>query len=113
MARPTKQTKEIVAKAREYILNYESYGDAIPSHAGMASALSVGKTTLYRWAEDKEGEFRDILEDCNREQEKVLLNKGLTGDFNAAITKLALGKQGYSDKQDLNAEGSLTINVNR
>jgi len=33
-------------------------------------------------------------------QEFRLLNGGLLGDFNPAITKLALANHGYSEKQD-------------
>jgi len=30
-----------------------------------------------------------------------LVNKGLTGDFNATITKLMLANHGYSEKQSI------------
>ena len=96
--RPTKYCQEIVDKAWEYIDNYKDHGDVIPSHAGMACVLDIGKSTLYDWAEDPDKEFSDILGKCNQKQEKVLLNGGLSNEFNAAITKLALGKQGYSEK---------------
>jgi hypothetical protein len=33
-------------------------------------------------------------------QERTLLNGGLGKDFNPVITKLVLGKHGYSDKQE-------------
>lgn len=96
--RPTKYNEEIVAAAWDYIENYAKHEDEIPSHAGMACALNITKSTLYDWATHPEKEFSDILAKCNQKQEKVLLNKGLSGVFNAAITKLALGKQGYSEK---------------
>jgi hypothetical protein len=66
----------------------------------MACALGLGKRTLYDWADDEEKEFSRILELCNQKQERTLLNGGLTSEFNAAITKLALGKQGYSEKTE-------------
>lgn len=114
MARPTKYTKEIVDKAKAYIDNYETeYKDAIPSVVGLCSALNIDRSTVYDWANDENKEFSYILEAINRKQQQVLINKGLTNQFNANITKLVLGKHGFSDKQDLNAEGSLTINVNR
>lgn len=100
MARPTKYNQDIVDAAWDYIENYKSHDDVIPSHAGMACALNLNKSTLYDWAEDPKKEFSDILGKCNQKQEKVLLNGGLSNEFNAAITKLALGKQGYSDKTE-------------
>ena len=45
-----------------------------------------------------------------KKQEKDLINKGLTGDFNSTITKLILTKHGYSDKQDIDHSGiNLTV----
>ena len=38
---------------------------------------------------------KDIL------QRLVLLNKGLTGEFNSNITKLVLGKHGFHDKREV------------
>jgi hypothetical protein len=99
--RPTKYNKEIVAAAREYIQNYKAYDDVIPSHAGMACVLKLNKSTLYDWANDPEKDFSDILAECNQAQERVLLNGGLDNSFNSAITKLALGKQGYSEKTEV------------
>jgi hypothetical protein len=98
MGRPTKYSKEIEQAALEYIENYQEHGDAIPSHAGMCCAINITKSTLYDWAKHENKNFSEILAKCNQKQEKVLLNGGLTNEFNAAITKLALGKQGYSDK---------------
>ena len=98
VGRPSKYNQEIVDAARLYIDNYKDHGDTIPSHAGMACVLKINKSTLYDWAEDSEKEFSDILAECNQSQERVLLNGGLSNEFNAAICKLALGKQGYSEK---------------
>ena len=98
VGRPTKYCDEIVAQARGYIKKYQAHGDTIPSIAGMACAIGIAKSTLYDWAEDDNKEFSDILATCNMQQERILLNGGLSNEFNAAITKLALGKQGYSEK---------------
>jgi hypothetical protein len=99
--RPTKYTPELVAAAYDYIDNYQEAGDMMPSHVGMACAINIAISTLYAWAEDENKEFSDILALCMQKQQRVLFNGGLGGDFNAAITKLALGKHGFSDKQDV------------
>ena len=99
MGRPTKWSEEVEKKALAYVGGgYAHEGHAIPSIAGMAVVLDVCRDTLYDWANDPGKNFSYILSKCNTQQEMVLLNGGLRGDFNAQITKLALGKQGYSDK---------------
>lgn len=100
--RPTKYTEELLERAATYIDCFQDEGDVIPSIAGLAIYLDIGRNTIYTWADDDEKpEFRDILGKILAKQEKLLLNSGLTGDFNSQITKLALGKHGYSDKHDV------------
>jgi len=98
MGRHTTWSEEMEALAEDYIKNYVNYGHPLPSVVGMAVALKVGKTTLYRWAEEERGKFRDTLAQCSDAQHVVLLHKGLTNEFNATIVKLALSNHGYSEK---------------
>ena len=100
--RPTCYSDDALKKTQEYIDNYEEHGHAIPSVAGLALILGVGRRTIYDWAKREENEeFSHTLEILNASQECTLLNKGLLGEFNSAITKLALGNHGYSDKQQI------------
>jgi hypothetical protein len=102
MARPTKYTKELVKKAQAYLDGgWETEDDVIPSHVGLSLVLDIRRETLYAWAkEEDKAEFSNILDKINAKQQRVLIAKGLTGDFNSNITKLVLGKHGYHDKQD-------------
>jgi len=102
VGRPTGYSDEVLAIANDYLEHYEDHEDVIPSIAGLALVLGIARSTVYDWAkqEDK-SEFSDILANILSKQEKILINKGLTGVFNSQITKLALGKHGYSDKQDI------------
>lgn len=104
--RPTDYSTEILDKTKDYLANYEDYGDAIPSIAGLAVELKVSRDTIYEWRkhEDKK-EFSDILQDILSSQERILISKGLKGEFNSNITKLALGKHGYTEKQDVTSDG--------
>jgi len=112
--RPTEYTPEMLVKAQDYVLNYEKYGDAIPSQSGLAIHLDLHRETLRVWGKDKEKhEFIGILERIQAKQEVVLINKGLTGDFNSNICKLALGKHGYSDKQELEAKTNFEFSINK
>ena len=97
----TKYTPELLEKAHSYIANWRTLGDMIPSHDALCGYLDITSPTLYDWR-DQEGkeEFSCILDTISRMQRQELINNGLSGDFNAAITKLVLGKHGYSDKVD-------------
>ncbi len=103
--RLTKYTGELVEKAYAYLENYEECGDEFPSHVGLALEIDVSRETLYAWAKDETKVFSDILDKCNSMQERILLNKGISGVFNSNITKLVLGKHGYHEKHDNNIEG--------
>lgn len=107
MARPTKYNQSILDDTNDYIETYEStYGDKIPSVAGLSLVLNIRRSTIYKWAgEDDKKEFSDILDKLNANQERLLVSSGLSGDFNSAITKLVLGKHGYHDKQDTSLSG--------
>ncbi len=109
--RPTLNTPEMVEAAYLYLESYKDEGDVIPSIAGMAIALGVGRRTLHDWGAVKDSEFSRILDKCNALQERVSLNGGLSGDMNATIVKLLLGKHGYHDsaKTDVTSGGK-TIN---
>jgi hypothetical protein len=126
MARPTKLTKALIAKAKKY--NYVDDGDAIPTVEGFALYLGINRDTVYSWRELPQAkgdalqvalaeflekqklhqEFSDIVNDLLASQSRLLIHNGLVGNFNANITKLILsGKHGYVEqtKQDLTTNG--------
>lgn len=104
--RPTKYTPELLEKAREYLTVFDQDGSVIPTVAGLALHIGVARETCHVWAgqEGKE-EFSNILADLLAIQERLLLNKGLAGEFNSAIAKLVLGKHGYHEKVDKQLTG--------
>jgi len=112
MARPTKYNQEILDKSLSYLSDYESAGDVMPSVVGLSLVLGVSRETIYDWSSQEEKkEFSDILEKINAKQHQVLMNQGLRGAFNSNIVKLALGKHGYHDKQDVTSGGK-TLDTN-
>ena len=114
--RPSTYSKEIITKSLEYLERYQTVGDMIPSVEGLAHYIDRARSTIYFWAEQEDKkEFLDILDKINETQKKVLINKGLSGDFNSNITKLVLGKHGLSDKveQELNGKVKLEGHVVR
>lgn len=115
--RPTKYTPELLEKAWEYVngewRNHEIVPEmksVIPSHEGLAIYLEISRTCMYDWAQEEgKEEFSYILEDCNVKQKAVLLLKGLNGEFNSNIAKLALGSQGMSEKQETKHSGAVGV----
>lgn len=104
MARPTDYTPELLERARQYISDI----DGLPQVAGMARFLGVSRDTLYEWAKIHD-EFSDIFENVKAAQEEMLIEKGLSGDFNSTITKLMLSKHGYRESQDVTSDGKPLI----
>jgi len=111
VGRPTEFTPEVLEIANSYLDNFRmEHGHSIPSVVGLAKVLKKSRECLYNWARDEDKkEFSDILEQINTDQEFELVNGGLNGSLNSNITKLVLGKHGYSDKADTtiaNPDGS-------
>ncbi len=104
MARPTKLTDELTAKAAEYLDRYEELEEPVPSVAGLACFLKVARSSIYLWSKG-EGPFSDIVDDIHSKQEQKLLTGGLLGNYNPSIAKLMLTKHGYSDKQQQEVSG--------
>jgi len=102
---PTKYNEDICGIAEAYINDgFIEHGDTIPQAAGMAQKLEVSVSTLYNWG-DAHPEFLEMLKALQDRQSQELINKGLDGTFNSAITKLVLTKHGYHDKQDSTVAG--------
>lgn len=99
MARPSKYSEEMQSKAEYYVENYAEIGDVVPTVVGLALCLGVATNTIYNWANDEVSpEFLSIFMRVEQLQHQGLVNNGLTGTFNPAITKMMLTKHGYSDK---------------
>lgn len=109
LGRPSKLTDELMKKAQDYAdFGYEEQGDIVPSVAGLAVYLGIGRSTIY----DNKDEFSDTLEQIQLKQEQKLINGGLIGSFNATIVKLMLSNHGYSDKQvidNTSSDGSMSL----
>ena len=102
VGRPTKLTDELMDKAKVYVQKDYLIDELIPTMQGLSLYLGVSNKVLYNWRNEND-EFLHIVEDLMDLQAKNLFRGGLTGDFNASITKLLLTKHGFSDRveQDL------------
>lgn len=115
MARPTILTEELKERARLYIEQCEdeeteyhkTRGEKsdgyerivkvkLPSIEGLALYIDVARSTLYLW-KDVDQEFSDIIDKLQEKQANMLINKGLSGDYNPTIAKVLLTKHGYRE----------------
>lgn len=93
--RPDTITAEHTKRAEEYADGaWSAQGRVVPTVEGLASYLGVSRQTCYE-AE----ELSYTLEKVQRLQSELVVNKGLTGEFNANIGKLILSsKHGYVER---------------
>lgn len=103
IGRPTDYDDKTISKVEAYL---SECPDELPSVVGLAIYLKTTTKTIYNWSnvEGREA-FLHTLEKVQDAQHNIALNKGLTGDFNATITKLVLANHGYHDK----LESDITI----
>lgn len=99
--RPTKLNDEMVEKAQWYLDNHKELGDLVPTVVGMALHLDVATNTIYNWAGRDNPKFLRLFIRVEQIQHQALVNGGLAGHYNPAITKMMLTKHGYSDKQEI------------
>lgn len=112
--RPTTCTNTVMDEAQWYLDGgWQVVGDAFPSIVGLACELQVNEPQLYQW-KDANPRLAEIMKGITALQQRVLINGGVRGKLNPVITKLILGKHGYSDKVDSNLsnpDGSLRPQV--
>ena len=117
VGRPSKYTPELLAKAKQYEANHKVAGEdeVLPTIEGLAIYVGIHRKTIYEWLhDDDKQDFSDIVETVLAKQAKTLISKGLTGDFNSAITKVILSKHNYSERQELDhtsSDGSMKPTV--
>jgi hypothetical protein len=115
--RPTEYSPDMLDRSRNYLVAAQDEVIAkdiihvnLPSVAGLALFLGVARNTIYEWAKTN-AEFQDILEQILATQEKRLIERSLGDQYNSTIAKLMLTKHGYSDKQEIDHQGALSVNV--
>ena len=103
---PTKYNAEVQKVADDYILNYAELGDPFPSVVGLACELGVAENTIYNWGNTPgNDQFLRTLAIIKATQHRKAVAGGISGEFNAAITKLVLHNHGYSDKAQQEISG--------
>lgn len=105
--RPTKLNEEMYQKAERYVADdWQLEGDLIPSIEAMALYLDVSRSTVKLWASSDE-RFSAITDKLKAKQAVKVMNNGLSGDFNSAISKVILAQHGITDKTEVHNTISL------
>lgn len=121
LGRPTKYSEEIIKKTMGYIetcgdlfeikqkpvikdglLTEEDYvkeSKKLPTIEGLANYLDINKDTLYEWCKIHK-DFSDVIDNLQKMQADMLINNGLSGDYNPTIAKVLLTKHGYREGID-------------
>lgn len=115
--RPTIYSDDMLARAKAYVDGaYQDVGDVVPTIVGLALYIGVATDTVYDWASQPEkSAFSDTLTRARQVQHQGLVNGGLSGTHNPAISKLMMANHGYSEKtqQDVtSSDGSMTPRSN-
>lgn len=72
----------------------------IPTIEGLATALNIGLTTVYKW-EKLYPAFAVMLKRLRQIQADRLIQEGLSGRYNPLVAKIMLSKHGYRDGSDI------------
>lgn len=107
--RPTKLTPELIVEGQKYVTELDlSIDTLLPTIEGLARRLYITRETLYQWEKDNK-QFSDILENIRQLQADKLIQNGVLGRYNPAISKMMLSKYGYVEKteQDINHSGEV------
>lgn len=92
--------KRVVKYDGEYSTGYETKLKVnIPTLEGLALYLNVHKDTIQDW-KGKYPKFSVLIGRLLSKQARVLVNKGLSGEYNPTIAKVLLTKHGYREGID-------------
>lgn len=110
VGRPGKYNKDMQDACDNYVENHNDYGDVVPSIEGLSLVIDVCTKTIHNWKNEEISEnFLHTLDKIRTKQKNITMQKGLAGEFNAAITKLILHNHGLHDKQDVDHSGAIDL----
>lgn len=114
IGRPTKYSKEIIEKARQYVEGgYIECGDPVPTLAGLALELGIHKDTVFDWEkQESKAAFSELVSRVRLQQERDLVRGGLNGKFNPKIAGLMMSKHGYKESEEAEQTQSAPIQIN-
>lgn len=121
VGRPTQYRDEYAAMLRDYAnaamtpldnqvdkrLTYSNF----PTVEGFLFKLAVKNATFWDWVQAHEA-LADALEDLRRVQKQLIIQRGITGIYNAAFTKfVAINLTDMRDEMTLNHTGDIIVEI--
>lgn len=104
-----------IKRGWEYLQTFKDHGDVVPTAAGLALAIGVSRKTVFNWVNANREGMAELYETLLATQERILVNRGLTGEFNQGVTKMMLSNNfGYSDRQQfdhISSDSSMTPTI--
>ncbi len=102
---PPKVTTETLERAKQFVGGeWQKYNATVPTVEGLAMHLGLYRTYIYECQD-----LSDTLEQVQRLQASILIERGLTNEYNASIVKLLLSaKHGYIEKSEVSQNHSMT-----
>lgn len=110
MARPTKLTPEILAKAKTYLPWVKAHPfpdgtDRPPKLVSLSLFLGVDRNTITNWRKENP-DFNDICAEITSAYEEVLVDNGLIGKYQPRVTTFLLSADhDKREKSDVTSEG--------
>ncbi len=127
---PTLFGEHLLPEIEDYLKPYADYAEdldnemapsGIPTLAGVALRLNIGKSTLSSWRKlrpvdgdpvltcENVSQFLQLIDSLEFLQEVYTAHRGLTGGYNPTIAKLVMARHGYADKVDnISSDGSMS-----
>ena len=101
--RPTKYRDDMPGRVLSFIDECEASETVqLPTVEGIALTLDVATSTVELWGQVHE-EFSGTLKKAKQTQKNMLMNNGLSGDYNSTIAKLILSaNHGMHEKSERN-----------
>ena len=105
IGRPSKYKSSLCGEVVRYLRKTSD----LPTIEDFVDHLGVAESTVYLWAK-KHGEFSEALERIKRAQKRMLINMGLSGQYNATIAKLILSSNhGMCERKDITTKNQAVM----
>jgi hypothetical protein len=103
----TKYCPELLQAGEDYLENWKELGDAIPQLASLSLYVGASVESMNNWRKHPDkAEFNDLCHRILMAQQQELINRGLTKDHDASLTKLLLRKHGFTDGKEIDVKSS-------
>ena len=105
VGRPSKYQSSLCGEVVRYLDKVEN----LPKIEDFVDFLGVAESTVYLWAKNHP-EFSEALEKIKRAQKRMLINLGLSGQYNATIAKLILSSNhGMCERKDVTTKNHIVM----